>query len=712
VDSPSKPGTASSGRRGAPASADAGLRVLVAASPALATHVEDLLLATRLDCEIRVEGDPKRVLAAIARADHDVYLLAERLQGTPMVDLLPPPASETDDRVILVLSDTDAAPEVESTMEARMDILVAEELTSLVLERCIAHGIERGRLLRILRETEQRYALTIAAANDGLWDWDLRTSTVQFSPRWKALLGYAERDIGSLVDDWFDRVHPDDAEALRANIQAHVEGRTPIHEFEHRIRTAENEFRWVLTRGLAHRDSWGRPTRIAGSMTDISRRKAFEHRLHTDPVTGLASRMTLMEKLQEAIDRSKADESHRFALLFLNLDRFKVVNDSIGVESGDEILAQLGQRLQECVGAHDLVFRYGGDEFAVLLEHMVDFTRANRVADAIHHALKQPFSLAGHDVFTSAAIGITLSSRNYDRPSEIIRDVGVAINSAKRSNVDRNVTFDTQMRLEAVSLLRLQTALRQAVDRDEFEVYYQPIVNLEDGDLAGFEALVRWQHPMRGTVGPDEFIPIAEETGLIVPIGRFVLREACRQMAEWRRRLPGGGNLSVSVNLSSKQLASPTLIEDLERILAETGLDPSALKLELTESTLIDDPEAAHRLLERLRAQGVRLYIDDFGTGYSSLSYLHHFAIDGLKIDKSFVDMVGQPSRKAAIVPSIVSLAHSLGIDVVAEGVETEEQADALRHLQCREGQGFLFSRPITSDEAAGLIARGGVGER
>jgi len=684
-----------------------GIRMLVAAKGPRAERIERILADfRRLVWEANIEIEAAAVVAEIARARHEVYILADRLDATSIAALFPDELPDVSDRVVVVVV---GPGEPLDKMPAGVVAIDEDELSAAVLERAIELAMERTMLSSALAASEQRYALTVAAANDGLWHWDVRADTCTFAPRWKTLLGYAEGELSNEPREWFDRVHPDDIDALRANIKAHLDGLTPVHEFEHRVKHKNGRWRWVLSRGLSHRDEWGRATQMAGSLTDISRRKAFEHRLQHDSVTGLASRMTLMERLATTIETSKRKKDYGFAVLFLNLDRFKVVNDSIGLESGDRVLSQLGERLLGCVGSNHLVCRYGGDEFAILMENLDDFAEADRVSRAIHDALTRPFNLDGHEVFTTVSVGITRSSMGYDRPADVIRDVGVAINEAKRTGKGRTVTFDTHMRLEAVSQLRLQTAIRQAVDREEFEVHYQPIVSLETLQLTGFEALVRWRHPRRGIVPPDEFIPLAEETGLIIPVGRFVMNEACRQMAIWREQLPLAAELSVSVNLSGKQIGEGHLIDVIEQSLEDCGLPAAALKLELTESTLIDDADGARDLIGALRDRGVRLYIDDFGTGYSSLTYLHTLAVDGLKIDKSFVEMVGLPERRSAIVPSIVSLAHSLGMSVVAEGVETVRQRNALRELRCGEAQGYLFSRPLDAKAAEALIARGHV---
>ncbi len=683
------------------------LRLLLAAREELRESLVAMLRgASRLAFELQHETDPTTVIAELARGQHDVYVLSGELHGTPLASVIPETFDDMGSRVVVLLHENEAQ-SMEDPAEAGVLQFGLADITGALLEHAIEHGLRENELRNELHMAEQRYALTVAAANDGMWHWDVQADRMRFSPRWRALLGYTDAELGNTSEEWLALVHPDDVESLRANLRAHIDGLTPIHEFEHRVRHRNGRWRWVLSRGLAHRDEWGRPTQMAGSLTDISRRKAFEHRLQHDSVTGLASRMTLMERLAVVIERHKRDPTFKFAVLFLNLDRFKMVNDSIGLESGDRILSQLGERLLGCVASNHLVCRYGGDEFAILLEAIDDFDLADQVSASIHDALQRPFVLDGHEVFTTASIGITLSSRNYDRPAEVIRDVGVAINTAKRHGKGGNVTFDTSMRLEAVSQLRMQIDLRQAVDREEFEVFYQPIVSLADNVLTGFEALVRWRHPQRGLVSPVEFIPVAEETGLIVPIGRYVLEQSCRQLADWRSKLSNGTDLTVSVNLSSRQLTAQSLLTDIDHALAHSQLPPEALKLELTESTLIDDPDVARDTLQQIRDRGVRIYIDDFGTGYSSLSYLHQLAVDGLKIDKSFVDMVGLPERRSAIVPSIVSLAHSLGMGVVAEGVETTQQMVALRQLQCAEGQGYLFSRPVAWPEAEAFIKRG-----
>jgi diguanylate cyclase (GGDEF)-like protein/PAS domain S-box-containing protein len=591
-----------------------------------------------------------------------------------------------------------------------VDLLGLDDVTTAVLERTIRHALEQARAIEAIRELKAGHDLLLRAANDGLWEWDLRTDELTYSPRWKQLFGLGEEDLGHSCDVWFSRVHFEDLQGLRDDIASHIDGGTREHLFEHRVLQRDGNYRWVLSRGLVRRDRWGRAVALAGSLTDITRRKRAEalaapYALH-DELTGLPSRGVLHERLGEAIEHARRDPEFRFSVLFLNLDRFKVLNDSIGLESADRILVQLAQRLRDCVAEGTLVCRYGGDEFAILLENVEDFGEADRLAEAIHEALRQPFELDGQTIFTTASIGITNSDRDYEHPNDVIRDAGAATTRAKRRGKSRSSTFENSMRQEALNTLRTQMQLREAIVRQQFEVYYQPIVALGSCRLTGFEALVRWNHPKRGVIGPVEFIALAEETGLIVPIGQFVLREACSQMAAWHRRFPDADDVTISINLSGHQLNSPTLVTDIEQVLDDTGLRPDAVKLELTESTLIDDPTTATRILGCLRNRGIKLYIDDFGTGYSSLSYLHRFAIDGLKIDKSFVDMVGREDRKAAIVPSIVGLAHNLGMGVVAEGVETREQARELTLLDCAEAQGYLYSRPVPRDQAAELIIR------
>lgn len=682
------------------------LRVLLAAEGDVAASLIAALRAFRgLVCDVDHVIDPVTVVAEIALGQHDAYILGPALGTTPALDMVPEGLEALAIRPIIVVSDEalHGAPlEHPNFVE-----IPQRELTTALLERTLRFGLERAELRQRIAELELRYELTVQAANDGLFSWDFRNDLCRFSPRWKALIGYGEGELGRTAEEWLSRVHPDDIESLRANLKAHLDGLTPVHEFEHRVRHKNGRWRWVLSRGLVHRDEWGRPTLLAGSLTDISRRKAFEHRLQHDAVTGLASRMTLMERLSATLERSKRDGVTQFALLFLNVDRFKVVNDSIGLESGDRVLSQLGERMLGCVGSTHLVCRYGGDEFAILLEGNVDPAEAERIANAIHDSLSRPFDIDGHEVFATVSIGITHGDSGYDRAADVIRDVGVAMNAAKRQGKARTVTFDASMRVEALSTMRIHTALRKAVDADEFEVFYQPIVSLARARLTGFEALVRWRHPRRGIVPPNEFIPVAEETGLIVPMGRIVLERACKQLAEWRNVMEGGADLTVSVNLSGKQLASATLVDDVKAALSESGLPGSGLKLELTESSLVVEPQRARLLLEQLRAIGVQIYIDDFGTGYSTFAYLQQFAVDGLKIEKTFVDMICVPERKSVIVPSIVSLAHSLGMGVVAEGIETAEQLAVLREMQCTEGQGYLFSRPVPAAEAGVLIERG-----
>lgn len=453
---------------------------------------------------------------------------------------------------------------------------------------------------------------------------------------------------------------------------------------------------------------WQFRERLMGTLEQVrTAEKRLQWEATHDLLTGLPNRTLFTKQLDHAIERAKKDAGYSFAVLFLDLDRFKNINDSLGHDVGDLLLKEIARRLRTRVHATDAVARLGGDEFVVLLENTADLRNATEVAKRLQDEIRAPLKLYGHELFTTASIGVVLGSARYDKPEELLRDADTAMYRAKEGGKARHAVFDVAMRTRAVSLLRLETDLRRAVEQGEFVVYYQPIVWLASGEVMGFEALVRWKHPERGLVPPKEFVLLAEETGLIDPIGLFVLREACAQAALWHSRFPDHRPLTMSVNVSGVQLARPDLADKVANVLEDTGVDGRALVLEITESALIRDEAAAAATFSRLKDLGVQVYVDDFGTGHSSLAALHRYPVDALKIDRSFVSGVGISEEKEEIVQTISSLAHHLGMNVAAEGIETSEQLERLREMGCDRGQGSLFSRPITGEAAEAILATG-----
>jgi diguanylate cyclase (GGDEF)-like protein/PAS domain S-box-containing protein len=521
------------------------------------------------------------------------------------------------------------------------------------------------------------------------------------------ILGYTKQEL--LAKDFQELIHPDDVGAAVANINQLLKGKVPTFQTEKRYIHKDGHVVQVLWSVSQAQVEGSDSTHLIFQIQDITDRKQAEERLlhdaFHDGLTGLPNRALLIDHLKLTIARAKRNKGLVYAVLFLDLDRFKIVNDSLGHIIGDQLLIGIARRLELCLREGDTVARVGGDEFTILLEDLSDESEAAAIAERIQEELKVPFYLGGRDVFTSVSIGIALSSRGYDQPDEILRDADTAMYRAKSLGKARHEMFDEEMHELAVNLLQMETDLRRAHERNEFIIEYQPIVSLTDFRVCGFEALVRWQHPERGLISPLDFIPVAEEGGQILQIGQWVLKQACADMRGWQDRFPSDTPLYVTVNLSAKQFTQSDLIDQVKECLRETGLDPNNLKLEITESVVMDNIETATAMLVQLRALGVRLSIDDFGTGYSSLSYLHRFPIDTLKIDRSFVTRIVNDKENIEIVRTILMLAENLGMDVVAEGVETQEQMALLRQLSCSSGQGYFFSKPMKVHEAEQIIS-------
>lgn len=557
-----------------------------------------------------------------------------------------------------------------------------------------------------LQIQEEQYRRIVETSAEGIWVLD-QQGVVQFANQQIAvMLGYP---LETLQDtSVFQFVHQHDIPLLQDKLAARRQGVQERYDF--RFRRYDGSDLWVIVSETPLVDDKGNYIGVLGMITDITERKLAEEQIRHialyDPLTDLPNRSLFLDRLGHTIRRAKRrGTGYLFAVLFLDLDRFKLVNDSLGHLAGDELLVAIARRLEACLRPSDTLARLGGDEFTVLLENLVSEADAIHIAERINQTLQHPFNLNSHEVFINTSIGIALSHNGYSYPEEFLRDADTAMYQAKALGKARYIIFNHEMHSQALERLQLENDLQRALERHELEVFYQPVVCLATGQLQGFEALMRWQHAERGLISPNIFIPIAEETGLIDALGYWILEKACRQVRTWQQQFPPYAQLTISVNLSSQQFRHPRLVQTVLDILQATGLPHDSLKLEVTESMLMENALTAAQILQQLAAKAVQISIDDFGTGYSSLSYLHRFSLHTLKIDSSFTRNLLSQTSDGEIAQTIVTLAHNLNMTVVAEGIENVAQMKKLRHMGCEYGQGFLFSPGLEASSIESLLA-------
>jgi diguanylate cyclase (GGDEF)-like protein/PAS domain S-box-containing protein len=582
-------------------------------------------------------------------------------------------------------------------------VLIVMLIGFTVMQHAFAGGITHG----IVSDVERR-ALALTGAGDMIWDWDVSADKVFTSPETEVALGLKRGTLDGPAARWLEVLHPMDRDRFRATLDGVLEQRRGRLVQDFRLRTPDGHYLWFTLKARPVVGSDGEVVRLVGTLTDVTEIKTAEERLLHDSVhdnlTGLPNRQLFLDRLEAVLGFSKTDAAIKPTVMVIDLDRFKQVNDSVGMAVGDSILLTLARRLGRLLKPHDTLARLSGDQFALILLSEKEAQRITAFAETLRKALRAPITFNDREIFLTASIGLALADNQPARNEEVLKDAELAMYHAKRIGGDRIEVFKPAMRARKTDRLTLESELRRALEREEITILYQPIIRLEDRSVAGFEALARWDHPKMGRLSPSEFISVAEEIGLIVDLGLFVLERTARQLGVWQRGVRGRAPLFASVNVSSRQLFRHDLIHDLRTVLARAGLVKGTLKLELTESLVMENPELAAQMLTRMKELGAGLALDDFGTGHSSLSYLQRFPFDTIKIDQSFV-RTGAKGKRPVILRSIVALAHDLGMEVVAEGAETDSDAVELYQLGCEYAQGFVFGEPMSADQARTLIS-------
>ena len=650
-------------------------------------------------------GDCSEALDLAKSRPVDLVLLDADMPGAAIMDVLKKLRNTFTSLHIPIIAAIDDSETGAALLGAGANDYVTKPIDFPVVLASIQTQLERKHAEEALRKSDELYTLAMGATNDGLWDWDIKADRIYFSPRWQLMIGEGECSIGDSPDEWFDRIHPDDVENVRKEIKEHIDGTTSHYESEYRILHKNGDYLWMLGRGMAIRDENGKAYRIAGWQTDITRGKLI------DFLTGLPNRSLFLDRLTRSFESADIGRERTLALVHIDLDNFKLINDSLGHIVGDQMLVAVARRLEQSVYSVDLstpqerrtIARLGGDEFIVLVDSAATPMDVILIANKILADVGAAFCVNGQELFPAVSMGIAFYNNTYLSPDALLQDADMAMHSAKFAGKGRFEIFDTKMRAASADRLQLEAEFRHALERKEFEPYYQAIVSMKTGRIYGFEALVRWRNPSRGIVSPMEFIPLAEETGLIIPLGKYMLDAACRQTGIWQHRFREDPPLSISVNLTARDFLQSDLLVQCHNLLNDGTITRGSLVLEVTEGTLMQDYDAAVRMMRRLKDMGIRISMDDFGTGYSSLSYLHKLPFDNLKIDQSFIFRFEEDSE---IVRTILLMGHALGLRVIAEGVETMNNVNDLKALECDYGQGYYFSKPVPAAEATALLEK------